>query len=266
MSDVLILGYHGISERWSCDLAVRPGCFEWQLGLLREWGYEGVTFERAMTDPPPGRCVAITFDDAYRSVIELALPIMRGFGMPGTVFVPTDYTGSERAMCWAGIDRWLGTADEGELMPMSWDELGQLADAGWEIGSHTCSHPHLTRIDRGRLVAELEQSRTRCEEQLGRPSRTIAYPYGDVDQRVIETTKQVGYSAGASIVPVPVRPFSIFNWPRTGVYLGDEQRRFRFKITRRGRRLHASGAWLTLSRTRAALWRGRPVERAGPPA
>lgn len=252
MSDVLSLGYHAISERWSSDLAVRPDFFEWQLWLLREQGYQSVTFERAMADPPSGRCVAITFDDAYRSVIELALPVMRRLGMVGTVYVATDYPGSERPLCWAGIDRWLNTVDAGELTPMSWEELGELADAGWEIGSHTCSHPHLTRIDQQRLAAELEQSRARCELQLGRPCRTISYPYGDVDERVIETTKRAGYSAGASIMPVPVRPFSIFNWPRTGVYLDDDERRFQFKITRLGRRLHGSGAWLRL-RARAAL-------------
>jgi len=259
MSDILVLGYHGISENWSSPLVVRPDCFERQLELVRGRGYQAVTFERAMTDPPPGPCVAITFDDAYRSVFELALPIMRRLEMPGTVYVPTDYAGSERAMRWAGIAQMVGTVDESELTPMSWDELGQLDDAGWEIGSHTCSHPHLTRIDRGCLVEELERSRTRCEQELGRPCRTVAYPYGDVDHRVIEATRNAGYCAGASIVPVPVRPFSVFSWPRTGVYRNDDERRFLFKITPYGRRLHASDAWSRLSRARAAL-RG---ERAG---
>lgn len=258
MSDVLILGYHGISEFWSSPLAVRPACFERQLELLRERDYQPVTFDRAMTNPPPGRCVAITFDDAYRSVIELALPIMRRLEMPGTVYVPTDYAGGPRSMCWPGIERWHGTADESELTPMAWDELGQLADTGWEIGSHSGSHPHLTRVDDAALESELERSRTECRERLGRPCRTIAYPYGDVDRRVIEAAKRAGYSAGASIVPVPFRPLSAFSWPRTGVYLDDDERRFQFKITLHGRRLHGSDAWRRFSRARATM-RREPV-------
>jgi peptidoglycan/xylan/chitin deacetylase (PgdA/CDA1 family) len=262
-SDVLILGYHGLSQRWSSSLAVRPDWFEWQVALLRDRGYQGVTFDRAMNDPPQGRCVAITFDDAYRSVLEFAYPILRRFEMPGTVYAPTDHMSAERAMSWDGIERWIGTPDEDELMPMSWDELGELADAGWEIGSHTCSHPRLTRIGEAQLVAELQQSRALCEEKLGRACRTIAYPYGDVDRRVIEATKSAGYLAAASIVPVPVRPFSSFNWPRTGIYLGDHRRRFSFKITRPGRMLHSSDMWRTVSRARGVLRRGAPTGSAG---
>lgn len=259
MSDILILGYHGISERWTSSLAVRPDCFERQLQLLCDRGYQGVTFERAMTAPPPGRSVAITFDDGCRSVIELALPMMARYGMVGTAYVPTDHVGSPRPMSWPGIEQWTGSPHEDDLMAMSWDDLGELADAGWEIGSHTCSHSHLTRLDEDRLAAELEQSRTCCEERLGRPCRTIAYPYGDIDHRVIAATERAGYRAGASIVPVPVRPFSVFNWPRTGIYLDDDERRFKFKITPHGRKLHASHAWRGISHARAALRRRAPT-------
>ena len=56
--------------------------------------------------------MAITFDDGYRSVLELALPILEELGVPATLFVPTDYIGSERPMSWPGIERWTGGQHE----------------------------------------------------------------------------------------------------------------------------------------------------------
>lgn len=58
-------------------------------------------------------------------------------------------------------------------------------------------------------------------------------------------TKDAGYVAGASMVPIPVPPCSRFNRPRIGIYAPDHERRFlfKFKTTRHGRRLHASDAW-----------------------
>ena len=90
--------------------------------------------------------LAVTFDDAYRSVIELAFPILSRLGLVGTVFVPTRFAGGEEPMSWPGIDQWVGGPHERELVPMSWEELGRLAEAGWEIGSPHVSHPRLTQV------------------------------------------------------------------------------------------------------------------------
>ena len=91
MSDVLVLCYHAVSPRWPADLSVTPEAFERQLQLLVDRGYRGATFHEAVTSPPTSRTVAVTFDDAYLSVLELAKPIMDRLGLVGTVFVPTDY-------------------------------------------------------------------------------------------------------------------------------------------------------------------------------
>jgi peptidoglycan/xylan/chitin deacetylase (PgdA/CDA1 family) len=255
MSDVLVLGYHGLSERWRSDLAVAPDLFEWQLQLLLSRGYRGVTFHEAVTNPPPGPIVAITFDDAYRSVIELAFPIMSRLGLPGTVFVPTDYAGTERVMQWSGIEHWLGTSDERELMPMAWDELGGLADSGWEIGSHTRSHPHLTRVDQPRLTAELVGSQAVCEDRLGRRCLSISYPYGDVDDRVVQAAARAGYMAGAAMLPTRTTPYSPLRWPRIGVFRPDVGWRFRLKTSPYDRTVRSSVAWRGGSHIRGALRR-----------
>ncbi len=239
--DVLVLAYHAISEDWDSTLAVTPERFDAQLRHLVERGYRAVTFADAVARDEGGRRVAITFDDGYRSVARLAKPILDAHGLSATVFVPTDLIDSERPMSWPGIDHWLDGPHADELIPMSWEEARALVEAGWEIGSHTRSHPRLTELGDEELARELAQSRLECEERLGIPCETIAYPYGDVDQRVVAAAMAAGYS-GAAAVAIRERPGS-YLVPRVGVYNVDDDRVFRLKISRPLRRLHRSHAW-----------------------
>jgi peptidoglycan/xylan/chitin deacetylase (PgdA/CDA1 family) len=127
---------------------------------------------------------------------------------------------------------------------MSWDQLGELAEAGWEIGSHTRTHPHLTTLDDETLREELVRSREEVEQRLGRACPTLAYPYGDHDERVVQAAGAAGYTAAGTLpgrLPRP-RPLA---WPRVGVYRGDDERRFRLKVSRGMRRLRGSRLWPT---------------------
>jgi peptidoglycan/xylan/chitin deacetylase (PgdA/CDA1 family) len=240
--DLVVLCYHAVSEDWRAPMAVTPEGLDSQLAYLARRGYRGVTFAEALAGRSDGRRVAITFDDGYRSVIRLARPILESHGMPATVFVPTNLIGSERPMGWPGIDRWHGGPHEGELTPMSWEEARELVELGWEIGSHTCSHPQLTKLDDTQLRTELESSRAECEQRLERPCESLAYPYGDVDERVMEAAMAAGYSAAAAVEAL-VGPPSPYRWPRVGVYQIDGGRSFRLKVSRPLRRLQRSRAW-----------------------
>jgi peptidoglycan/xylan/chitin deacetylase (PgdA/CDA1 family) len=164
MPDVLVLCYHAISERFPAALSVTPGAFERQLGLLKRAGYRGVTFAEAM-QVSAGRVVAVTFDDAFLSVVERAKPLLDSVDYPATVYAPTAYLDTpQRPLEWEGIDQWHGGEHEHELLPMSWDQLGELAEVGWEIGSHTCTHPHLHQVrDDAQLRAELVDSKQTVE-------------------------------------------------------------------------------------------------------
>lgn len=230
MSDPLVLCYHAVSADWSADLSVTPEALERQLALLQSRGYRGATFERAVANQPGPKTVAVTFDDAYRSVIDLARPILDRFGFSGSVYVPTAFAGTERPMSWPGIEEWLGGPHEGELVPMSWEELRELADAGWEVGSHTRTHPRLPELGDAELAGELRESREECEEMLGRPCSTIAYPYGGVNDRVVAATRAAGYREAGSLPVRHHRPRPL-EWPRIGVYNGDADWRFRLKVS-----------------------------------
>ena len=254
--EVLALGYHGVSASWPAETTVAPDRIEAQLSHLVERGYRGATLADALTAPPAERTVAVTFDDAHRSVLDLALPILARLGLPATVFVPTDYADDGRLMDWQGIAQWLGGPHEAELRCMTWEQLRSLVDLGWEVGSHTRTHPHLTTVDDDTLARELGESRRACEEHLGTQCHSLAYPYSDYDDRVVRAARDAGYRFATTIprdVPAPLP----LMWPRVGVYNDNSHRRFRLRVSPRMRVLRASGAWRALTRVRQVADRGR---------
>jgi peptidoglycan/xylan/chitin deacetylase (PgdA/CDA1 family) len=244
VADLLVLCYHAISPAWPAALSTTQERLAEQLGLLKRRGYEGLTFSDAVRSPVRGRAVAVTFDDAYQSVADLARPVLDDLGWPGTVYAPTDFPGRGVPLAWPGIDEWLDGPHAPELMPLDWDGLRALRDGGWEVGSHTCSHPRLTQCDDAELERQLAESRAAVEREIG-SCPSIAYPYGDVDQRVVRATLAAGYETAAALpeVPHPPRPLE---WPRVGVYHVDDLRRFRLKASRAVR-----GARVLVARARA---------------
>ena len=242
MRDVLVLCYHAISERFPAAMSVTPAAFERQLALLKRAGYRGATFADAVR-APSGRVVAVTFDDAYLSELTLAKPLLDAVGYPATVYAPTAYLDTPgQPLRWDGIEQWHGGEHEQELVPMTWDQLGELAEAGWEIGSHTRSHPHLTEIGDDALRDELVESKRVVEERLGRPCATLAYPYGDHDERVVAAAGAAGYAA-AGTLPARLHAERPLAWPRVGIYHDDDERRFKLKVSRVMRRLRSSRIW-----------------------
>jgi peptidoglycan/xylan/chitin deacetylase (PgdA/CDA1 family) len=235
--DQLILCYHAVSDDWASPLAVTRRMLERQLGSLVKRGYRGVTFEQVVSGQCEHRAVAVTFDDAYRSTLTRAAPVLASFGLPGTVFVPTDYVERSEPMCWAGLDGWRDTPYAEELICLTWDELAALRDAGWEIGSHTRSHPRLSRLADGRLREELSESRRALVDRFGQCT-SLALPYGDGDARVVAAATAAGYDAIAGL-PRPGASGASGS-PRVGVYRADGMLRFRLKVARATRRVGAS--------------------------
>ena len=249
MSGPVVLCYHAVSRTWPAPLSVTPNALERQLRLLVNRGYGAATFSDVALGKATGKVMAVTFDDAYRSVLELGRPILDRLGLLASVYAPTDFIGLSGPMAWPGIDRWLSTAHRDELQPMSSDELRELADAGWEIGSHTRSHPRLTTLDDSALAEELVGSKAACEDAVGRPCTTLAYPYGDYDDRVAEAARAAGYSAAATLPSRFGRPTPL-RWPRVGIYHADTDLRFKLKVSAPVQRLRRSVAWTGVDRLR----------------
>lgn len=242
MSDLLVLCYHAISPTWNAPLSVTPRSLEAQLDELLARGWRGSTLTEAIQRPPHERTLVVTFDDGFLSVLENAEPILTQRGIPGTVFVPSSFMEKRQPLLWAGLDRWSHTPFAPELMGMDWADLTTLVERGWEIGSHTRTHPLLTRLDLETAREELLESRIACEEHLGAPCTAVAYPYGDVNQQVADAAEAAGYEVGVRLGNVLAAAGPLQS-PRIGVYHDDNSWRFMLKTNAAVRRLRATRMW-----------------------
>ena len=257
--NALVLCYHAVSRQWPSQLAVTPEQLSAQVELLLGRGYRGATFTETLRTPRKQKLLAVTFDDGYRSVLDLAWPILDRLGVPGTIFVPTKFIGQNRPMSWPGIDQWLATEHELELRALDWDDLRRLVESGWEVGSHTCSHARLTDVDDSSLADELRESKARCEHMLGQPCTSIAYPYGVTDARVVEATRRAGYAVGGALNRLSGLP-AHHAWPRIGVWRADGPIMYRMKVTPWLRHLHSTSRGADFARSVrawAAMWTAR---------
>lgn len=261
-SKVLVLCYHAVSERWDAPLSVTPDALRRQLSGLVARGWTGSTFTDALS-APHRRTLAVTFDDAFDSVRTLAAPVLADLGLPATVFVATDWV--DQSLRWPEVAHWAQTVHAGELRSMSWASLRGLASSGWEIGSHTCTHPHLSRLDSVAIDSELRRSREACLER-GITCRSIAYPFGDADDRVRAAAADVGYEAAAGLSAASFVSRSRYDWPRVGVWHGEPNWRFELKawpLTASLRKTRwASVADVARKRVKSKALRAQTIERA----
>ena len=205
-----------------------------------------------MREPPPRPTICVTFDDAYASVLTEALPLLDELGLRGTVFAPSAYVGAPEPMTWPGIDSWLETEHRAELVPMSWADLARLRERGWEVGSHTRTHPRLTQLADDDLDRELRESKEELESNLGAACNSLAYPYGDCDARVVDAARRAGYVA-AGALPTRFGAPTPLAWPRLGVYHDDGIVVFSLKVSRVVRTLRRTSGWNLAHRAARAL-------------
>ena len=246
LSEVLVVCYHGVSPSWGSPYSIAPARLRAQIASLLHRGYHPATLSQAIASPPGDRTLVVTFDDALSSVRTHALPVLQALGVPATVFACTAWAGRDDPIR-IGADRWIGGPHERELVSLDWDDLAVLRDAGWQIGSHTRTHPRLTRVSDAELRRELAHSKGEIEERLGlecsrarlsaRGCRRTCRR-GGPRRRVCRRVPRRG-GVGA---PDPLR------WPRSVVLREDGRARFRVKTSRTARRLRGSRtAWKVLA-------------------
>jgi peptidoglycan/xylan/chitin deacetylase (PgdA/CDA1 family) len=190
----VVLCYHRVSTAEPHRLAVSPDALESHLRVLLR-RYEPGT----AADVVEGRArvVHVTFDDAYRS-IEAALPILERLHVPTTVFVCAGFADDGRPLRIAELRDDVDAAPQ-EWATLRWDELRELSERGVEVGSHTVSHAHLTRLGDDELERELRDSRAQIEDELGLGCPYLAYPFGEHDARVRRAAELAGYEAAFAV-------------------------------------------------------------------
>jgi len=256
--EVIALCYHGVSTSWGSSLAVKPNQLRRQVAWFMSQGYRPATVLEASRPTPGDRLLVVSFDDAMRSVYRLALPVLESLGAIATAYAPTQPVLEGAPLAWPEVAMHLDTKHAHELEAMTPDELRDVAARGWEVGSHTCTHPWLPRCDDAALEHELADSKAALEQLLDAPCRTLAYPFGAHDDRVAVATATAGYDAAVTLParvppwPLDPSPEQCMRLPRIGVYWADDWHRFRLKISRPLRLLRVTPLWDAAHRLRRA--------------
>jgi peptidoglycan/xylan/chitin deacetylase (PgdA/CDA1 family) len=230
-----VIVYHAIgtvprdSPQWNGF--IRPERFAAQMAYLAERrrvvDLDAILDADASQGPPR---VAITFDDAYRSVLEHAVPVLREHGFPAAFFVPTKWIGAANAWDPRGTPLDIMTADE----------LAELARSGFAVESHGHAHIDYARTDAAAAADDVRTSVERLTELLDRPPRYLAYPYGRASTAAATEAARLGLRGAfgldhpqalsgdfavrrVPVVPADTRP--LFALKTAGRYIGWRQSR-----------------------------------------
>jgi peptidoglycan/xylan/chitin deacetylase (PgdA/CDA1 family)/glycosyltransferase involved in cell wall biosynthesis len=229
---VTVLAYHAI-----CDLAgdpiltpygVPPQEFARHLETLAAAGYRFVGMDEliAAVDgerPFPARAVMLTFDDCYDDLLDSAAPLLAERRIPAVAFAVASQVGATNV--W---DTRIGT---GELRLLDVAGLRALQDQGFEIGSHSLTHPDLCAVDEATLAHEVLESKEMLERAGVGNVRSFSYPYGLARPSVVDAVRTAGYDVAFTLAPASVRagadPHQL---PRVEVLRGDSGIVLRLKL------------------------------------
>jgi peptidoglycan/xylan/chitin deacetylase (PgdA/CDA1 family) len=130
----------------------------------------------AVQNLTPAPRVSFTFDDGFVSSLTKAAPTLAKYNLAGTNYVITDCV---------GLTAPNDCAADGTRDYMSWEQIRELQNTyGWEIGSHTASHPLLSTLTTSQIEAEMVNSRQALVDN-GVNATNIAFPYGDYNNEVL---------------------------------------------------------------------------------
>ena len=201
-----ILTYHSLDDSGSV-ISMPPERFRRQMEFLAASSVAVVPLDEALRRP---NCVAITFDDGYRNLLDHAVPLLDRLRFPATIFVVSGYCG--------GSNNWPSQPSGVPGLPlMDWRDLASLPS--WiSIGAHTDTHPHLTALPEAECERELRDCRDQIEQHLGRRTRWLAYPYGSRSASVMAAAgRHFDLAVGTSLRFLSARSCAL-DLPRIDAY------------------------------------------------
>ena len=221
---VPILCYHRFGSKPS-QLAVTPAAFEAQMDYLARNGYHVLPLARVAGflergEPIPRKSVVLTIDDGYRSTYEVAYPILRKYGFPATVFLYSDFVGAPDAL--------------------TWPQMKEMEASGLvNIQPHSKTHANLTMRMSGetdakyreRMKAEVDVPIRLIQDRLAVGSLAFAFPYGDVNETLVDLLKRQGVHLGVTVTPGGNAFFAYpFMLRRSMIFGGDGIDSFKSKL------------------------------------
>jgi len=172
-------------------LYVSNQLFERQLSELRNAGFSAGDCGKAREqNGNPHKRVVLTFDDGFACVITHGLEPLARNGFRAIQFLVADLLGRS--------NEWDGPAGEARESLMDKRQVEEWLAAGHAIGSHTLTHPFLTKIDGAKAREEISASRKKLEDIFGVQVRHFCYPYGDWNPTVREWVREAGYETACT--------------------------------------------------------------------
>jgi peptidoglycan/xylan/chitin deacetylase (PgdA/CDA1 family) len=222
----LVLMYHGVGRRPPGadphNLFVCPAALRTQLCWLLDRGWRPLRLADYLAQPrTAGRRFLLTFDDGYRSVHDLALPVLAELGVPATVFLCAGLLG--------GVSDWMPDLPAEPLVTR--EQALALRAAGLDIGLHGMDHTMLAGLPDAELHRQTVGAADRLRAELGERPDAFAYPGGLHDRRARAAVAAAGMRV-AFATHCGAGPFAV---PRVDVNATDTGRTFNLK-TRRGYR------------------------------
>jgi peptidoglycan/xylan/chitin deacetylase (PgdA/CDA1 family) len=228
-----ILCYHGVSSQPpqpdTHGLFVTTAQFEEQLDFIEGRGYRLVAVSHLWRQMRSGadvsRLASITFDDGFSSAVREAMPILARRGASSSMYVTTGLLGAPHPR-----------VPETQIMTSS--QVLELQSMGMEVGAHTVDHPYLPGLPYEDVLDQLSRSRAFLEDLLDRPVKSMAYPFGAFDAKVIRAAGEAGYEIACGCTgPAPWRPLSL---PREPIFPNLTKLRLRLKMAGLFGPVHAS--------------------------
>lgn len=180
-----ILLYHHIGmSSVGNQYMISPEMFSDQMRLLHDLGYQTITTTdllRSIEDGAdlPSQPILITFDDGNLDNYTYAYPIMWSYGFVGVEYLVGNYIDAEQYM--------------------TTQQIVELIEAGWEMGSHGMSHVNLVNAPPQERFYEIHKSRIFLEQKFGTSFTSFAYPYGEFDTGVMNAVYDAGYKTGMGL-------------------------------------------------------------------
>lgn len=194
-----ILMYHhlGRPPKFSRQrgLFVSAELFRRQLRELTDAGFHSASLG-AIGGKPPGKRAIVTFDDGFAKTSRLALPLLAECGFTAIQFIVADRT----------VNRWDADLGHAPYPLMDDEQIREWLACGQEIGAHTLTHPHLTRIPLAAAKREIFESKARLEDRLQRAIVHFSYPYGDTNEAIRDLVIEAGFHTACTTVSGSHKP------------------------------------------------------------
>ncbi len=222
--EAVILLYHRFGEDDLPSTNIRLDQFDAQLDWLAEQGAHFISLDTLLTAfeqgrPLPDFSIAITADDAYRSIAEQAWPRLKARGIPLTLFVATD------------------AVSRGQGRYLDWDGVRALAGDGVSIGHHGATHAHMAGLSPAAARTDLKAANAVFKRELGQAPSLLAYPYGEYDPALAGVARALGFRAAfAQFSSVATAASARFALPRFPIN-ENFGRMERFRLVARARAL-----------------------------